>query len=211
VESISNKKEKQMLPKNTARWAVLAATVFLTMIPLKAASAETLAGFTARLQAAGLSVLVDPSAVSYEATQPDGRKVTIERAGQKVVVEFIEYESQAALQEDWIAVNGQGPKPRTLTSEFAGKDLYWNQQSILVGDFRTPNDSSVMKSVGDIFLGRSGADAKDGSISPPATGDGGLVTAAKHQRTSEIFTTAMLGLVVGGVGFAFGRLRLFQL
>ena len=190
--------------------AMLAAMALLTMASFKAAFAETLAGFTERLEAGGYSVQVDATSVSFEATQPDGRRMTIEKAGEKVVVEFIEYESQAALEQDWIAVNGQGPRPKTPSSEFDGKDLYWNQQSILVGDFRAPNGPSMMKAVGEIFLGRSGADAKDGSISPPGTGDGGLVQAAEQQRSLEVLGSALVAILVGGAVLAFGHLRIHR-
>jgi hypothetical protein len=120
-------------------------------------------------------------------------------------LELMQYGSEALLREDWDVVNGQAPRPRQGSNQFAGRTLYWNHDSILIVDFRAPNDVSVARAAAQVFLsGGAGlvnlapsAGIQGDGFTPPATGDAGLVEAAGASLPAWLRLVAVIVTVAG--------------
>ena len=134
------------------------------------------------LEASGYNVSVGQPI----ATRPPRNRDTVHRssvANRQARVELLEYASEYLVHEDWILASGQSPARATPTLPAAR--LYWNGDSILVVDFRAPNDAGVASAAGDsssvaaapgwFSTSTAAGTQTDGGFTPPATGDAGLI------------------------------------
>ncbi len=128
--------------------------------------------FTAALEGAGYTVAIEPAAVVKHPTlSVGGIVIKIDKGGKGATLEIIDYNgSRDALKTDWVAEDGAGPRPRVATGDFAGRVLYWNEDSVLAVDFREPNFREAAQAAGEIFLGRRGT---GGPTTAPASGSTG--------------------------------------
>jgi hypothetical protein len=166
--------------------SVLGLMLFATSSTSRA-SASSLSEFSSRLLASGY-VATPSGTVEYGGFSASAGVVTIEDGADRVTVEVFEYASSLALQLDWFAVPGSPAAPRIAGAEFAGRSAYWNDNSVLVVDFRTPNDPDLARRVGEVFLNQTGASltppiaslrqadpVSATSVQPPRTGDAALL------------------------------------
>jgi hypothetical protein len=134
-----------------------------------AALAIGLDDFTADLEADGFTVTAgDP--VSYGDLSVDGVPMAIERDGKSAEIELLDYGTNAALKEDWSAVSGEGPAPIAATTDFDGRILYWNNDSVLAIDLSAPNDAPLARIAANIYLGLPGAGGAEPGTLPPTGG-----------------------------------------
>jgi hypothetical protein len=187
---------------------VVAITAALALAAITAASAKggppATERFTAALEGAGYTVTVAPAPVKHTTLSAAGTALTIDKGGKGATLEIIDYNgSRDALKTDWVAEDGAGPRPRVATSDFAGRVLYWNEDSVLAVDFRDPNFREAAQAAGEIFLGRRGTGGPttapaSGSTGAklPATGTGGS-SGAEADLGDLLLPVALLG--AGGV------------
>jgi hypothetical protein len=160
---------------------VVAITAALALVAITAASAKggppSTERFAAGLEGAGYAVTVAPAPVKHATLNATGTIVTIDKGGKVATLEIVDYNgSRDTLKTDWVAEDGAGPRPRVATGDFAGRVLYWNEDSVLAVDFREPNFREAAQAAGEIFLGRRGT---GGPTTAPASGS----TAAKLPGT----------------------------
>ena len=167
--------------------AAIAALAVAALAGAAAASAATIADYRQALTDAGYTISAAAAATKHPTLHADGQALTATKGGQFVTLEVIEYTSRAKLLEDFVAVNGSGPKPALATTDldFVGRVLYWNENMILAVSFRAPNEPGLARAAADIFLGRRGTGGPDAGTSSsastgtsggtklPATGNGG--------------------------------------
>ena len=154
---------------------VVAVTGALALAAITAASAKggppTTEKFMAGLEGAGYTVTISPSPAKHATLNATGTVITIDKGGKGAALEIIDYDgSRDALKTDWTADDGSGPRPRVATSDFAGRVLYWNEDSVLAVDFRDPNFREAAQAAGEISLGRRGT---GGPTTAPAGGTAG--------------------------------------
>jgi hypothetical protein len=187
--------------KTTIAVAAAAAALTAAAIGATGAAAMSAKDYTAALQGAGYSVAVDPGTVAHAALKQPGVTIKIDKGGKGATLEFIDYSgNRDALKTDWIAENGVGPRPRIATSDFAGRVLYWNDDSVLAVDFRDPNFREAAQAAGEIFLGRRGTGGPTtGSTTTsapgtklPATGSG-PASATQADLGDFLLPIALLG------------------
>jgi hypothetical protein len=182
--------------------ALLAGAIVLSAVGVGAVSAMGLADYQSRLQGAGYTVTVVSPPVSHATLKVQGTVIKIEKGGLGASVELLDYKGDRdALKTDWNAVNGQGPSPRVATGDFAGKVLYWNDDSVLAVSFKDPNFREAAQAAADIFLGARntggpGVQPSTGGTKLPATGDGASTVHA------GIFDWLLVVALVGGAGCA---------
>lgn len=189
--------------KNIMVMAAVAAGLGAVAITASSASAIGAKDYKAALEQAGYAVTVSPAPVAHAALKAPGTVIKIDKGGKGATLELIDYNgSRDALKTDWTAEDGSGPRPRVATSDFAGRVLYWNDDSVLAVDFRDPNFREAAQAAGEIFLGRRGtggpASALAGSTTGtklPATGSG---TAVAHAGLGDLLLPLAL-LIAGGV------------
>ena len=189
--------------KNTMVMAAVAAGLAAVAITASSASAIGAKDYKAALEQAGYAVTVDPAPVAHAALKAPGTVIKIDKGGKGATLELIDYNgSRDALKTDWTAEDGSGPRPRVATSDFAGRVLYWNDDSVLAVDFRDPNFREAAQAAGEIFLGRRGTggptSAPAGSTTGtklPATGSGAAVA---HAGLGDLLLPLAL-LIAGGV------------
>jgi hypothetical protein len=173
--------------------AAIAALAVAALAGAAAASAATIADYRQALTDAGYTISAAAAATKHPTLHADGQALTATKGGQFVTLEVIEYTSRAKLLEDFVAVNGSGPKPAVATTDldFVGRVLYWNENMILAVSFRAPNEPGLARAAADIFLGRRGTGGPDAGASSgastgastgasggtklPATGNGGYL------------------------------------
>lgn len=161
---------------------VVAITAALALAAITAASAKggppSTKRFTAALEGAGYTVAIEPApVVKHPTLSVGGIVLKIDKGGKGATLEIIDYNgSRDTLKTDWVAEDGAGPRPRVATNDFAGRVLYWNEDSVLAVDFREPNFREAAQAASEIFLGRRGT---GGPTSAPASGS----TAAKLPGT----------------------------
>ena len=189
--------------KNIMVMAAVAAGLAAGAITASSASAIGAKDYKAALEQAGYAVTVDPAPVAHAALKAPGAVIKIDKGGKGATLELIDYNgSRDALKTDWTAENGSGPRPRVATSDFAGRVLYWNDDSVLAVDFRDPNFREAAQAAGEIFLGRRGTggptSAPAGATTGtklPATGSGPAVA---HAGLGDLLLPLAL-LIAGGV------------
>ena len=178
---------------------VLAAFVLST----SSVSAMRMQEYQAALVAAGYTVDIDSVAKSHAGLSVMGETMHIDKGGKYAAVEFLDYKGdRAALSKDWIAADDSRPRPRVPTNDFAGKILYWNDDSVLAVDFGVGNFREIASAAGEIFLGRRGtggplvAPVGAGVTTLPATGNG---TADGVAATLGDLLLPLVLVVAGGV------------
>ena len=145
-------------------FAILGAMAFAA----SGAAAMSIPDYQAALVGAGYTVKMDPIFKTHAGLKGSGAIIQIEKGGKGAMVEFFDYAgSRDALKADWTAVDGAGPRPRVATSDFDGRVLYWNEDSVLAVDFRDPNYREAAQVAADVFLGRRGT---GGATTAPASG-----------------------------------------
>lgn len=180
-------------------FAILGAMAFAA----SGAAAMSIPDYQAALVGAGYTVKMDPIFKTHAGLKGSGAIIQIEKGGKGAMVEFFDYAgSRDALKADWTAVDGAGPRPRVATSDFDGRVLYWNEDSVLAVDFRDPNYREAAQVAADVFLGRRGTGgattAPASGVSGtklPATGTGG--SGAEMDLGDLLLPVALLG--AGGV------------
>ena len=190
---------------------VTAITAGLALAAITAAGAKggppATERFTAALEGAGYTVAIEPAAaVKHPTLSVGGIVLKIDKGGKGATLEIIDYNgSRDALKTDWVAEDGAGPRPRVATSDFAGRVLYWNEDSVLAVDFREPNFREAAQAAGEIFLGRRGTGGPTVGSAPaagspgaklPTTGTGGG-SGAEVDLGDLLLPVALLG--AGGV------------
>lgn len=159
--------------------ATAAAALAAVVVGASSASAIGAKDYQGALEQAGYKVSVSASAVPHTTLHAQGVLMSIDKGGKGASLELIDYSgNRDALRTDWIVENGSGPRPRIATSDFAGRVLYWNDDSVLAIDFRDPNFREAAQAAGEIFLGRRGT---GGPTTAPATG----ATGAKLPATGS--------------------------
>ncbi len=159
--------------------AAVAAALTAALVGASGASAIGAKDYTLALQGAGYSVTSDPGTVNHAGLKKGGTIIKIDKGGKGATLVLIDYaDDRDALKTDWIVENGYGPRPRIATGDFAGRVLYWNDDSVLAVDFRDPNFREAAQAAGEIFLGRRGT---GGPTTSPATG----ATGAKLPATGS--------------------------
>ena len=187
--------------KTTLGLALLAGAIVVSAITSGAVSAMGLSEYQVRLQGAGYTVATLPS-VTHPTLKAPGTVLKIDKGGKGATVELIDYRGDRdALKTDWNAVNGQGPTPRLATNDFAGKVLYWNDDSVLAVSFAEPNFREAAQAAADIFLGARGtggpgAQPSTGGTKLPSAGDGASAVRA------GLFDWLLVVALVGGAGCA---------
>lgn len=169
----------------TALVATVAAAIVATASSASAIGAKDYKG---ALEQAGYTVTVDPSPVAHAALKTPGAVIKIDKAGKGATLEIIDYNgNRDALRTDWVAEDGAGPRPRVATNDFAGRVLYWNDDSVLAVDFRDPNFREAAQAAAEIFLGRRGTGG-------PTTAPAGSTTGTKLPATGSGPAIAHVGL-----------------
>jgi hypothetical protein len=189
--------------RNIRSWAAGAAALAAVAASVTGVGAIGAKDYKAAMEGAGYTVTVDAAPVTHAGLKRPGTTIKIDKGGKGASLELIDYSGDRdALKTDWIAENGSGPKPRIATSDFAGRVLYWNDDSVLAVDFREPNFREAAQAAGEIFLGRRGTGgpttAPAGGASGtklPATGSGG--SGAQADLGDFLLPVALLG--AGGV------------
>ena len=193
--------------RNTSIAVAVTAALALAVAFVTAASAKgwppATTNYMAALEGAGYTVTIGPAPAKHATLNATGTILTIDKGGKGATLELIDYNgSRDALKTDWTAEDGSGPRPRVATSDFAGRVLYWNDDSVLAVDFRDPNFREAAQAAGEIFLGRRGTggptSAPAGSTTGtklPATGSGAAVA---HVGLGDLLLPLAL-LIAGGV------------
>jgi hypothetical protein len=152
--------------RNITRIVAMAVALAALAVTASVASAVRTPDYQAALAGAGYTVKLDPVLRTHAGLTATGTVITIDKGGKGATLELIDYNGdRAALKKDWIAENGSSPRPRVATSDFAGRVLYWNDDSVLAVDFREPNFREAAQAAGEIFLGRRGT---GGPVAPSA-------------------------------------------
>ena len=192
--------------------ALSIATLAAARTASAAAPAATLAGYRQALTDAGYSVSAAAAATKHPTLHADGQSLTATKGGQSVSLEVIEYATRAKLTEDFVAVNGSGPKPAVATPDFDGRVLYWNENLVLAVSFRASNEPGLTRAAADIFLGRRGTGGPDAgacsgsavgtgggtSTKLPAAGNGGYASPEATRTSGERFTGLWLAAAIAG-------------
>ena len=153
--------------------AAVAAGLAAVAVTASSASAVSPKDYQAALAGAGYAVTVDPTPVGHKGLGVLGTAIKIDKGGKGATVELLDYNgNRDALKTDWIAENGSGPRPRVGTSDFVGRVLYWNDDSVLAVDFRDPNFREAAQAAGEIFLGRRGTGGPTTGAAPAASATG---------------------------------------
>lgn len=188
--------------KSIMGMAAVAAGLAAVVAGASSASAIGAKDYKAALEGAGYKVGVSASAVPHTTLHAQGVLMSIDKGGKGASVELLDYNgNRDALKTDWIVENGSGPRPRVATGDFAGRVLYWNDDSVLAVDFRDPNFREAAQAAGEIFLGRRGtggpttAPASAAGTKLPATGMGS--GGAQTDLGDLLLPVALLG--AGGV------------
>ena len=128
------------------------------------------------LERAGYTVVGAPSLVHHSSLGVSGQRLTVEKYGETVELELLHYTSQAALNADWLAVNGRAPVARRFAAELQGKSPYWRELSVLLVDYRTSSEPGTAWIAALAFIGLEGFSPHGLTVGivPPATGDAGL-------------------------------------
>lgn len=154
----------------------------IAITALAPASAMSRDDLSARLQKQGYTVSVDANAIDHPTLDVDGRVLTISKDGKSAKVEILDYGSGQKLRLDWAVENGKAPAPKDATNDFAGRVLMWNTDSVLLVDYRAPNDAGIAKAVTDTYLQRTSAPVtpttpptqNPNTPKPPSTGNGSI-------------------------------------
>jgi hypothetical protein len=184
--------------------AAALAVAFITAASAKGWPPAT-TNYMAGLEGAGYTVTIDPASAKHATLSATGTMLRIDKGGKGATLEIIDYNgSRDTLKTDWVAEDGAGPRPRVATSDFAGRVLYWNEDSVLAVDFREPNFREAAQAAGEIFLGRRGTGGPTTGSAPaagatgtklPGTGSGPSVA---HAGLADLLLpVALLG--AGGV------------
>ena len=190
--------------KSIMSMAAVAAGLVAVAVTASSASAIGAKDYQSALEGAGYKVGVSASAVPHTTLHAQGVLMNIDKGGKGASLELLDYNgNRDALKTDWIVENGSGPRPRVATSDFAGRVLYWNDDSVLAIDFRDPNFREAAQAAGEIFLGRRGtggpatAPASGATGAKlPATGSGGA-SVTQADLSDFLLPIALLG--AGGV------------
>jgi hypothetical protein len=180
------------------RTTILAGALMLAgaalLSPAPAARAVGADDFKAALEKAGYTVTVDPATVKHATLSVEGRIFTVTKDGKTARVELLDYGSATKLAADWNAANAQGPTPKTASADFDGKVPLWNNDSVLLVDYRAPNDAGIAGSVQNIYLGPGGT----GGAEPPPAGSAtpGAPKTGNSLMTSEDRSPLLPALVV---------------
>jgi hypothetical protein len=153
-------------------------SLFAGALPPASAAGPDLVALIASLERAGYVVVAGPSLVGHASLAVQGQKLTVDKYGQTAELELLRYPSQAALEADWLALNGQAPVLRRQAPELAGKSPYWRETSVLLIDYRTASDAGTAWIAALAFIGLENFSPHGLRIGivPPATGNAGLVT-----------------------------------
>lgn len=191
--------------KSIMSMAAVAAGLAAVAVTASSASAIGAKDYQSALEGAGYKVGVSASAVPHTTLHAQGVLMNIDKGGKGASLELLDYNgNRDALKTDWIVENGSGPRPRVATSDFAGRVLYWNDDSVLAIDFRDPNFREAAQAAGEIFLGRRGTGGPATGAAPatsapgtklPSTGTGSGGTRA--DLGDFLLPVALLG--AGGV------------
>jgi hypothetical protein len=179
--------EHQVKIRNIMAIATLPLTVTALALTASSAAAIGAKDYQAALSGAGYAVSVEPSPVTHAGLKRPGTMIKIDKGGKGATLELIDYSGDRdALKTDWITENGAGPRPRIATNDFAGRVLYWNDDSVLAVDFREPNFREAAQAAGEVFLGRRGTGG-------PTTGANGSVTGMKLPATGTGGSSKQVG------------------
>lgn len=178
------------------------------------ASASGLSEFSSRLLTLGY-IAAPSGTVEYGGFSTSARAVMIEDGAARSNVEVFEYAGSAGLLQDWLAVSGSPAVPRIPGAEFANRSAYWNDNSVLVVDFRTPNDMELARRVGGVFLSQTGASIEPPvassrqaeettatSVQPPRTGDAALLLPHDEQPLPMWAGVLWAGMSIATLAFA---------
>lgn len=164
------------------------------------ASAITPDDFQAALADEGFTATIDPTPVEHATLHVAGVEITVEKGGKSATLELIVYETMARAKEDWNLVSGNPALPNVPTADFAGRVLYWNTDSVLAVDFRSPNEAGVALEAASVFLGTS---AVPGA---PATGTG-VATGTSPSPMTFAALVAVFGSGLFAAAHAVARAR----
>ena len=204
--------------------AAIATLALMAIAGAAVASAATITDYRQALTEAGYSVSAAGAATKHPTLHADGQTLTATKGGQSVTLEVIEYASRPKLLEEFVAVNGSGPKPAVATTDFDGRVLSWNENMILAVSFRAPNEPGLARAAADIFLGRRGTGGPDASASSgassgtsggtklPATGNGGYLrsdsaAAPDGGLSRTVIAAAIAGAMIACAGLAVAAKR----
>ncbi len=177
------------------------------------ASADSASSLTANLQASGYGV------TSRGISQGLGisaiaKVLRIERDGAFASVQLYEYPDGDALNRDWLVNPGLPAQPRDSKADVAGRSAFWNDNSVLLVDFRAPNDPDLARRVGEVFLSQTGAslappiassrqaEEMATSVQPPHTGDAALLSPRDEQALPVWAGALWAALTISTLAFA---------
>ncbi|HLF77287.1 MAG TPA: hypothetical protein VJB57_07305 [Dehalococcoidia bacterium] len=191
--------------------SAIALFLFIAIVGSHASAANS-AELRTALLASGYDVVPSVSS-QYAGFSLQPQAYTVHNGDVHVQVELFEYASEAALQQDWLVVQGSPATPRTAGADLSGRSAYWNANSVLVVDFRGNNDTALALSVGQVFLSQTGsealtpavssraADTSVASVQPPHTGDADLLS--RDQQSLPLWAGLLwAGLSVAAVASA---------
>jgi hypothetical protein len=186
------------------------------------ASAESPQRLTAQLESFGY-VTEQIGRVSYPGLQIDGDLIKVQNAeGASVQAQLFEYDSPEQARFDWLLAPGSQALPLTASMNLNGRSAFWNGTSVLIVDFREPNDTELALAVGTIFLAQSTeaqpvtiatglANASPpATVQPPSTGDAALL--GRDRPSLPLWASVLwAGLSIAAVvGAGVGGLALFK-
>lgn len=152
----------------TSLTILIVATLGVLAIQVQETSALSEDAFVARLKSNGFVVTMGDS-VSHQGFAVGGKIIKVDTNGRVATVEILDYGSKAALEKDWIVVNGEAPKPRVNAKDFDGRILYWNNDSVLAVDYRAPNNELAARGAANSYLGLPGTGGQQPSPTPAAS------------------------------------------
>ncbi len=181
--------------------AAVAAGLAAVAVTASSASAIGAKDYQAALAGAGYTVTADAVPVAHAGLKVPGTVIKIDKGGKGASLELLDYNgNRDALKTDWIVENGSGPRPRVATGDFAGRVLYWNDDSVLAVDFRDPNFREAAQAAGEIFLGRRGTGGPTTAPAAGATGTKLPSTGMGSGGTQADFGDLLLPLALLGAG-----------